>query len=531
MNGTLKKAISLLLVVVVLFAAAPLSGFVGLNLPEINLFSIKAKAATDGYYTYTVSNGEATITGVDTSISGDIAIPSTLGGYPITKIESSAFIECSKLTSITIPDNVTSIGHYAFAYCYSLTSVAISDSVTSIGAFAFYNCSKIISIIIPNSVTSIGENAFGYCYSLENITISESLKSISNGMFGCCSRLTSVTILGSITSIGNSAFTKCTNLTNITIPESVRSIGVNAFCGCSSLEEIIIPYNCSDIGVSAFEDCSNLSKIYIYNKNCSIYTGAIPLCSTVYGYAGSSAERYAGNYGHKFALIDNLCEHTYSDDCDTLCNICGERRKNAHNYGEWTVTKEATCNKTGSKERICLECGHCDKEIIQVTEHKAGEWQTVINPTVTSFGKKIQRCLMCGDILAEEMVAKVIPPEAIVDKNVISYPSTTTISYGDGIILHIGDGIIPEGGRVVWTADNDNFTKSISSNGTICTITPNKSGDTIFTATIYDSKGNPILTDEQVMTSKAGFFDKLIAFFKKLFGATKVIPQVFKGIF
>lgn len=110
----------------------------------------------------------------------------------------------------------------------------------------------------------------------------------------------------------------------------------------------------------------------------------------------------------------------------------------------------------------------------------------------------------------------------------IRRPSTTTISYGDSIILHADiNAELPAGYTVKWTADNSNF--SYKANGATCEISPEKSGDTTFTATIYDADGNPVSTDEQTMTSKAGFFQKIIAFFKKLFGLTKTIPNVFKS--
>ena len=103
--------------------------FIGL----LALPALDADAATSGYYTYSVSNGEATITDVSTSISGDVTIPSTLGGYPVVGINDYAFEYCSKITSITIPDSVTSIGDYAFSRCSGLTSITIPDSVTIIG--------------------------------------------------------------------------------------------------------------------------------------------------------------------------------------------------------------------------------------------------------------------------------------------------------------------------------------------------------------------------------------------------------------
>ena len=79
-----------------------------------------ASAATEGYYTYTVSNGEATITDFDTSVGGSITIPSTIGGYPVTGIKRYAFENCTGLTAIIVPDSVTNIGNGAFKGCTSL---------------------------------------------------------------------------------------------------------------------------------------------------------------------------------------------------------------------------------------------------------------------------------------------------------------------------------------------------------------------------------------------------------------------------
>ena len=112
----------------------------------------------------------------------------------------------------------------------------------------------------------------------------------------------------------------------------------------------------------------------------------------------------------------------------------------------------------------------------------------------------------------------------------IKQPTETVISYGDSIILHVDSSNIPVGGYVEWTVSNSNFETEVSADGTTCKITPKTSGDTTFTATVYDAEGKIISSDEQTMTSKANFFDRLIAFFKKIFGLTKVFPQVFKGI-
>ncbi len=114
----------------------------------------------------------------------------------------------------------------------------------------------------------------------------------------------------------------------------------------------------------------------------------------------------------------------------------------------------------------------------------------------------------------------------------IRNPSTASVSYGDKLILHADmNDALPNGWKVEWTANNSNFDYSTSADGSTCTISPSSKGDTTFTATVYDENENEICSDTQSMTSKAGFFDKIIAFFKKLFGLTKTIPQFYKGVF
>ena len=99
------------------------------------------------------------------------------------------YLAYSKLTSITIPENITSIGRCAFSGCDTLTSITIPDSVTSIGSSAFENCSGLTSIVIPDSVTSIDHWAFQYCTGLTSATIGNGVKSISRYAFWDCASL------------------------------------------------------------------------------------------------------------------------------------------------------------------------------------------------------------------------------------------------------------------------------------------------------------------------------------------------------
>ena len=234
----------------------------------------------------------------------NIVIPEKIKGITVTSIGANAFDMCSNLTSVTIPDSVTSIGNCAFSDT-GLTSITIPDSVTSIGAVAFSKCRSLTSITIPksvtsignyafsdtgltsitipDSVTSIGDSAFTYSYSLTSVTLPDSVTSIGNYAFSHTgltsitipdsvtnigigvfewSELTSATIPGSVTSIGDRAFGS-TDLTSITIPDGVKSIGEEAFGWCYKLTSVTLPDSVTSIGDSAFDGCDKLTSIVI----------------------------------------------------------------------------------------------------------------------------------------------------------------------------------------------------------------------------------------------------------------------------
>jgi len=185
-----------------------------------------------------------------------------------TSIGSTAFSNCTSLTSVTIPDSVTSIGDGAFSNCTSLTSVTIPDSVTSIGNNALYGCSSLASITIPDSVTSIGNNAFSNCRSLNKLTINDlsswcgvtlySQNSHPLNAFGDLYlndvKITDLAIPNTVTEIKNYTFKNC-SFASITIPDSVTSIGNNAFSNCRSLTSVAIGNGVTSIGNGAFQHC------------------------------------------------------------------------------------------------------------------------------------------------------------------------------------------------------------------------------------------------------------------------------------
>lgn len=413
----MKKVISVLLVAVMMLATAPLAGFIGLELPDI--FEVKAEAATDGYYSYSVSDGEATITGVDKSISGDIVIPSTLGGYPVTSIGLIAFLSCKSLKSVIIPDSVTGIDEQAFSYCSSLESITIGKGVTGIGDMAFSYCSSLKNITVDSENTAFSSDENGILYNKDKTKIIQ---------YPTADTRTSYVISDSVTGIGFGAFAFCTNLESITIGKGITNIEAAAFSGCANLKSITVPKSLTVIGSNVFPSCDNIRDIY---------------------YEGSKADWKKVGIGSNNGTLATAKVH--------------------YNY-------RYSGSSTGNPDNT---------------------------PAYDS---------------------------SVVDTLLIATPSETIISYGDSIVLHIDPSKIPEGGRVEWYASNENFTYSVSSFGTTCTISPSKSGDTTFTAIVYDAQGNIVSADNQEMTSKSGFFDKFIAFFKKLFGLTKTIPEAIKTI-
>lgn len=223
----------------------------------------------------------------------------------VTKLRQYAFAYATTLTSVVLPNTITSIGWYAFNGCKSLTNVVLSNSitsisphafngcdnlpnitipstVTSIGDYSFNGCKAFISIEIPNTITSIGHNAFSYCTNLTNIKIGNGVAFMGDNVFNSCSALVSVTFEenSQLTSINYNAFWGCSELTEITIPDSVTKIGNYGFYGCSKLVSLIIPNNVTTISGHAFSNCSKLINLTIGSGVTKIDGSALFIGST-----------------------------------------------------------------------------------------------------------------------------------------------------------------------------------------------------------------------------------------------------------
>lgn len=173
-------------------------------------------------FEFTLDNTAAIVTNYKyKGTAADVTIPSRYQGKPVTMIDHAAFHN-SAVTSVTIPDSVTSIHDSAFAYCSSLTNISIPNSVTAIGSFAFEGCTKLESITLPSSLLTISEFLFYDCSQLTTIHIPDSVSSIRTYAFYNCGKLETIRIPVSVTSIGSYAFDDCPSSMTVTYSGSKK---------------------------------------------------------------------------------------------------------------------------------------------------------------------------------------------------------------------------------------------------------------------------------------------------------------------
>ena len=172
----------------------------------------------------------------------------------VTTIGDRAFENCTTLTAVAFAETPTveTFGEYAFAGCDALAAFTVPSGVTTLGVGLFQSCDELATITIPESVTSLGENCFMYCKKLNtvNFTGTPQVGAISKNLFHYCDALAAIAIPASVTTIGDNAFNQCKALSSVTFTgsSSLTTIGTCAFSGCTSLETITLPESLTTIG-------------------------------------------------------------------------------------------------------------------------------------------------------------------------------------------------------------------------------------------------------------------------------------------
>ncbi len=329
----------------------------------------EALISSEGLEFELLDNDTYAVIGIGTCTDTDIVIPETYEGKAITSIGDMAFVNCTDLTSVLMPDSVVSIGNASFGYCSSLTSINIPDSVTSIGMHTFMYCTSLPSVTISKNVASIDSFAFAMCTNLTSITADEnnkyyksidgnlyskdgtllvqyaagkkdadflfpvSVTSIGVGAFIGCTSLTSLTTGDNIKDIGHSAFGYCSNLISVTIGDSVTTIGDYAFSCCTNLISATIGTNVLSIGSSAFAECPKFAEIY--NKSSLDISNILQNVANIYTPDKGESMLYTDENGYIFFVAEvkvSLLGYAGTDTELVLPENCNGRGYQIFNY-------------------------------------------------------------------------------------------------------------------------------------------------------------------------------------------------------
>lgn len=441
MRTIVNKVISILLVAAMVFGSAPLAGLVGLDLPELNIFSTKAEAATYNgtcgdnlTWTFDEATGKLTI-------SGTGSMPNW-SNYPDVPWYKYRFT----LKAVIIENGVTNIGKYAFAYYENLESIIIPDTVTRINNAAFYACHSLSNIIIPDSVIYI-----------------------ESSVFSCCTSLVSVKMGNCLQSIGDSVFDRCSSLTSIVIPDSVTSIGQYTFYFCESLKSVMMPDSVTQIGYAAFSGCDNLLNVY--------YMGSDEKWDTIkikdFNDELSKATVHY-NHIHSSKIIEENVKPTCDEDGYKKCIcVCQYRfTENVPKLGHNVIIDkavDATCTTTGlTAGQHCSRCnGMTIKQIIvPALNHK----NTLVHvdakaPTCTEIGwDAYEYCTACTYTTYEEKDA--LKHDIVIEKSV--EPTCTKAGLTQGQYCSRCDDVTIEQ-RVVPAFNHRNTLVQVKAQAPTCT--------------------------------------------------------------
>ena len=315
-----KRILSVFLVALMLLTAAPLAGFVGLEVaPKAEALAASNNCGPNVYWDLNTFTETLTIRGTGPMTDYGPSIEHPELHYPpyitnrlkvkhlviengVTSIGNYTFVGFSSLESVSFSSSVSRIGAGAFQKCTSLTNIEIPDDVRFINPLTFIDCTSLESVVLPDGLTHIGNGAFKNCTSLESMEFPDSLTQIGDEAFQNTSLYNSEmnwlngvlylsnwliqaqTSLPAVYSIrkgtkgiADKAFFNIQSLTSIEIPNGVKFIGDHVFQYCSLLTSVLIPNSVISIGDYAFSICINLD-IEIPNSVTSIRDGAFSGC-------------------------------------------------------------------------------------------------------------------------------------------------------------------------------------------------------------------------------------------------------------
>lgn len=223
---------------------------------------------------------------INAGVLQNTSITSIVIPQGVTTIGQNAFYGCENLATVTFPSTLTRIEGGAFSYT-ALTSLHLPDGVEFIGHSAFRECNVLETVTMTDSVTTMDDNAFDHCDILRSVTLSDQIETIGLQTFSQCKKLETIHLPASLKTIGNDAFQYCESLRSLTLPDGTESIGSLAFRGCSVLEAVVIPAS-----VTSIDSGWNNNSVFAY---CGVLT--------LYVTPDSHAEKYAKERGITYEYL------------------------------------------------------------------------------------------------------------------------------------------------------------------------------------------------------------------------------------
>ena len=304
----------------------------------------------------------------------------------VTGMGNAIFQNCSKLQKVKLPKARYNISDYTFAGCTSLEEIQLPKTVTTIWPHAFDGCSSLKKVEWSDCLESIKDNAFKGCTSLTEIVIPNTVRELGNEAFRNCDGLEKIVIPNSVTTIGNGVLYDCDSLTNISVGVGISKLSESCFEHCDNLEKIVLPYTIKSIDKSAFKECIALKEITIPRNTSSIGTSVFsyPAKMTIYGVAGTYAEKYAGEKGIKFVAIDKKTEKVSLDKSEVTINE-GQTVQLSLNVEPKDFTDEVSWKSTDSNIATVSDTGVVTAENTGTAKIKVivGEQSVYCNVIVT----------------------------------------------------------------------------------------------------------------------------------------------------